>query len=70
MGPPWMLYDLGHLPTHWDYIPNLVLTPLETVFNKPHPSILLHIKYATTGEVLILLLQETKHDILFHHAQL
>ncbi len=65
MRPPWMLDDLGHLPTHWDYIRNLVLTPLETVFNNPHPSILLHI----TWEVLILLIQETKRDIIFHHAQ-
>jgi hypothetical protein len=31
-----------------DYIPNMVLTPLEIVFNKPHPSILLHITDATT----------------------
>jgi DNA-binding transcriptional LysR family regulator len=52
-----------------DYISNLVLTPLEIVFNKPHPSILLHIKDATTQEVLILL-QETKTDIIFRHAQL
>jgi hypothetical protein len=53
-----------------DYISNLVLTPLEIVFNKPHPSILLHIKDATTQQVLILLFQETKHDIIFRHAQL
>ncbi len=43
-----------------DYIPNLVLTLLEIVFNKTHPSILLHIKDAATWKVLILLLQETK----------
>jgi hypothetical protein len=53
-----------------DYIPNIVHTPLEIVFNKSHPSILLHIKDATTRKVLILLLQETKRDIIFHHAQL
>jgi hypothetical protein len=31
----------------------VVLTPLEIVFNKPHPSILLHIPDATTCKVLI-----------------
>ncbi len=39
-----------------EYIPAVVLTPLEIVFNKPHPSVLLHIPDATTGKVLILLL--------------
>jgi hypothetical protein len=53
-----------------DYIPNIVLTPLEIVFNKLHPSILLHIRDATTRKVLILLLQEIKCDIVFCHAQL
>jgi hypothetical protein len=55
-----------------DYIPNVVLTPLKIVFNKPHPSILLHIKDATspTRKVLILLLQENKRVTIFHHAQL
>jgi hypothetical protein len=32
-----------------DYIPNIDLIPLEIIYNKPHPSILvLHIKDATT----------------------
>jgi hypothetical protein len=43
-----------------DYIPYMVLTPLEIVFNKPHPSLLLHIMDATTRKVLILYLQEIK----------
>ncbi len=43
--------------------------PLEIIFNKPHPSIFLHIKDATTQEVLIMLLQETKRDIIFRHAK-
>ncbi len=50
-----------------DYIPNLVLTPLEIVFNEPHPSILFHIKDGTT---LILLFKETKRDIIFHLTQM
>jgi hypothetical protein len=53
-----------------DYIPALVLTPLEIVFNKPHPSILLHIPDATTRKVLILFLQEIKRDIVYRRAQL
>jgi hypothetical protein len=57
-----------HHPTL--YIPAVVLTPLEIVFNKPHPSILLHIPDATTWKVLVLLLQEIKRDIIYIRAQL
>ncbi len=39
-----------------EYIPSVVLTPLEIVIDKPHPSILLHIPDATSEKVLILLL--------------
>jgi hypothetical protein len=53
-----------------EYIPAVILTPLEIVFNKPHPSILLHVKDATTRKVLILLLQEIKRDIIYRRAQL
>jgi hypothetical protein len=53
-----------------EYIPALVLTPLEIVFNKPHPSILLHILEATTRKILILFLQEIKRDIVNRRAQL
>jgi hypothetical protein len=53
-----------------DYVPNMVLTPLEIVFNKPHPSILLHVKDATTQKVLILFLQEIKRDIIYRRTQL
>jgi hypothetical protein len=53
-----------------EYIPAVVLTPLEIVFNKPHPSILLHVPDATTRKVLILFLQEIKRDIIYRRAQL
>jgi hypothetical protein len=53
-----------------EYIPAVVLTPLEIVFNKPHPSILLRIQDATTWKVLILFLQEIKRDIIYRWAQL
>jgi hypothetical protein len=42
------------------------LTPLEIVFNKPHPSILLHVPDGTTRKIL----QEIKRDIIFRRAQL
>ena len=41
-----------------DYIPVIYFTPLEIVYNKPHPSILLHVKDGTTRKVLILLLKK------------
>jgi hypothetical protein len=53
-----------------DFIPRIVLTPLEIVFNKPHPSILLHVPDGTTRKVPILFLQEIKRDIIFRRAQL
>jgi hypothetical protein len=53
-----------------DYVPALVLTLLKIVFNKPHPSILLHITDATTWKVLILFLQEIKRNIVYRQAQL
>jgi hypothetical protein len=53
-----------------DFIPRIDLTPLEIVFNKPHPSILLHVPDGTTRKVLILFLQEIKRDIIFRQAQL
>jgi hypothetical protein len=48
----------------------MVLIPLEIVFNKPHPLILLHITDATTWKALILFLQEIKRDIIYRQAQL
>jgi hypothetical protein len=30
-----------------DFIPNIDFSPLEIIYNKPHPSILLHIKAVT-----------------------
>ncbi len=53
-----------------EYIPTIVLTLLELVFNKPHPSILLHLLNSNTRKVVILQLQEVKGDIFLRHAQL
>jgi hypothetical protein len=40
------------------------------VYNKAHPSILLHVKDSTNRKTIILLLQEIKQDIIYRHAQL
>ncbi len=53
-----------------DFIPRIDLTILEIVFNKSHPSILLHVPDGITRKVLILFLQEIKRDIIFRVAQL
>jgi hypothetical protein len=58
------------LPHHSvDYIPAIMLTPLNIVYNKPHPSIL-HLQDSKTWKVIILLIQEIKRDIIYQHAQL
>jgi hypothetical protein len=51
-----------------DFIPRIELTQLEIIFNKPHPSILLHVPDGTTRKVLILFLQEVKRDIIFRRS--
>jgi hypothetical protein len=43
-----------------DFIPRIDLTPLEIVFNKPHPSILLHVPDGSTRKVLILFLNKSR----------
>jgi hypothetical protein len=53
-----------------DFIPRIKLTLLGIIFNKPHPSILLHVPDGTTSKALILFLQEVKRDIIFRRAQL
>jgi hypothetical protein len=53
-----------------DYIPSIALATLEIVYNKPHPSILLHLQAKIIQKVLILFFQEVKLDIIFVHAQL
>jgi hypothetical protein len=53
-----------------DFVPRIELSPLEIIFNKPHPSILLHVPDGTTRKVLILFFQEEKRDIIFCRALL
>jgi hypothetical protein len=71
MSPKFGLPDKTLADYSGDCVPTLVLTPLEFVYNKPHPSILLSVQDATTQKNLILLLlQEIKRDIIYRHAQL
>ncbi len=71
MGYGWQSSHSLSLSRHsGDFIPRIDLTPLEIVFNKPHPSILLHVPDGTTRKILILFLQEIKRDIIFRRAQL
>jgi hypothetical protein len=53
-----------------EYFPAIILKPLEIVYNKAHPSINLHLKESNTRQVVIISLQEVKHDIVFRYAQL
>jgi hypothetical protein len=62
LGTPLML-SLSRLTG--EYIPAISLIPLEIVFNKPQPSLFLHLQDSNTQNVVILLLQEVKCDIIF-----
>ncbi len=70
MGSSRLLNDIGNLPAYW----GLHSQPSPYAAGKylqQTPSLhWLHIRDATTQKVLILLLQEIKRDIIFHHAQL
>ncbi len=69
-GPCWAKPHALTLYAHgWAY-PCYALMALETVFNKPHPSLLLPLLDINTRKVVVLLLQEVKHDIVVWRAQL
>jgi hypothetical protein len=51
-----------------EYIPAIALTPLEIIFIKTHPSLLLCLQDSNTWKIDILLLQEVKRDIIFCHV--
>jgi hypothetical protein len=58
--------------THYtqEYTARIDLTPMEIVFNKPHPSILLKISDKYTRNIILILIQEEKRDIFFRRMQL
>jgi hypothetical protein len=53
-----------------EYIPAITLMPLKIVFNKLHPSLLLHLQDNNTQKFIIPLLREVKCDTIFCHVQL
>jgi hypothetical protein len=46
-------------------IPTIQLTPLEIIYNKIHPSIILHLKEKPVQLTLVHLVQEIKRDIIY-----
>ena len=50
------------------HIPRIEFTPLHIIFNKPHPSIHMHIPDKRTRKTIILLIHETKRDIYFRRT--
>ena len=50
-----------------EYVPRVQFTPAHIVFNKQHPSIMLHVKDPIGIKILILLVQETKREIYFRN---
>jgi hypothetical protein len=63
--------ELGHgltsaLVAHsGNEIPTIQLTPLEIIYNKIHPSIILHLKEKPVQLTLVHLVQEIKRDIIY-----
>ena len=63
--------ELGHgltsaLVAHsGNEIPTVQLTPLEIIYNKIHPSIILHLKEKPVQLTLVHLVQEIKSDIIY-----
>jgi hypothetical protein len=52
-----------------EYIPAIILTPLEIVYNKYHLSSLLHVTDSNIQKGSILLLQKVKEDIINSRTQ-
>jgi hypothetical protein len=70
VGVCWLCSYPSPLSTLGEYFLSITLTPLEIVYNKPHPSVLLHLQDKNTQKVLIWFRQELKRDIIFRHVQL
>ena len=50
------------------YVPRVEFTPLHIIFNKPHPSIHMHLTDKRTKKTIILLIHEIKRDIYFRRT--
>jgi hypothetical protein len=53
-----------------EYIPRIELGFQHIIFNMPHPSILLHVKDKNSRMMLIMIIQETKRDIIYRRMNL
>ncbi len=53
-----------------DYIPRVELRFQQIIFNVPHQSKLLHVKDKHTRMMLIMMVQETKRDMIFQRMDL
>jgi hypothetical protein len=66
--------ELGHgltsaLVAHsGNEIPTILLTPLEIIYNKIHPSIKLHLKEKPVQLMLVHLVQEIKRNIIYRRT--
>ncbi len=45
-------------------------TPLEIIYNKPHPSVLIHIKDEESRKILLLFIQEVKREIIYRRMNI
>jgi hypothetical protein len=52
------------------YVSRINLTPLEIVFNKPHPSLLLFLVHQEDRMLIIILVQEIKRDIIYRRMNM
>jgi hypothetical protein len=53
-----------------DYVPKVEYNQLNIIYNVPHPSILIHVKDKLSRNMLLLLTQEKKRDIIFRRMNL
>jgi hypothetical protein len=53
-----------------EYTARIELTPKEIIFNKPHPAIILRIADQLVRQIILVLIQEVKRDIVYRRMQL
>jgi hypothetical protein len=53
-----------------EFTARIKLTPKEIIFNKPHPAIMLRIPDKLVRNVILVLIQEIKRDVIFRRMQL
>jgi hypothetical protein len=48
-----------------DYVPRVELSQLNVIYNVPHPSVLLYVHDKLTRNMILVLIQEIKRDIIY-----